>query len=279
MGLKGMAEATLAIVDEGRYTAPSGREVDIAEAVEAAVEGTRLYRPHELARAARVCGPRPGDAEHATAVEVTTESTSEAGQRLIAEGAGEVAVLNFASARNVGGGFLGGARAQEEELCRASALYRCLETAPEYYEANRTHRDSLYTDHAIWSPRVPFFRDRSRTLLEAPFALSVITAPAPNARAVLERDPGAEPAIRTAFERRAAMVLAIARDQGQHTLVLGAWGCGAFGGDPEIAAGAFDQALRGPFAGVFRRVVFAILVARGSDTRNYEVFAARFGRT
>jgi uncharacterized protein (TIGR02452 family) len=239
--------------------------VDISAAVAAAIEGTTLYRPEELSR---LVGTQ-ATGTCSTAIEVTTEGTAQAGQRLVQQGERDVVVLNFASARNVGGGFLGGARAQEEEICRASALYRCLERQPEYYRANRAHPDSLYTDHIIYSPAVPFFRDERRNLVEEPYPLSVITAPAPNTGAC----PGRAEAIRETFMRRAAMVLAVARDRGHDCVVLGAWGCGAFRGDPEVAAHAFREALRWTFGGVFRRVVFAVLVARGADQRNYDVFS------
>ncbi|WCD89919.1 hypothetical protein KPP03845_106343 [Streptomyces xanthophaeus] len=43
-----------------------------------------------------------------------------------------MAVLNFAPARNPGGGYVRGAKAQEEAPCRASALYETLLEAPEY---------------------------------------------------------------------------------------------------------------------------------------------------
>ena len=60
----------------------------------------------------------------------------------------ELVLLNFASARNPGGGFLKGARAQEEDLCRCSGLYPALLTQPNYYQINREQSSMIYTDHA-----------------------------------------------------------------------------------------------------------------------------------
>lgn len=57
-------------------------------------------------------------------VEVIDATTQVAAHQFAHEG--PLVVLNFASARNPGGGFLGGAKAQEEDLCRCSGLYRTL---------------------------------------------------------------------------------------------------------------------------------------------------------
>ena len=62
-------------------------------------------------------------------------TTLEAAQQLAGES--PHALLNFASARNPGGGFLGRAKAQEEDLCRCGGLYRTLVRQPEYYRINR----------------------------------------------------------------------------------------------------------------------------------------------
>lgn len=261
------AVETLEVVDRGWWTAPSGQRVDGSAAIAQARDGTRTYDPEALA--ALVARPPPPP--RPTTFEVTPEGTTQAARRL--SGEGRLCVLNFASARNVGGGFLGGARAQEEDLCRASALYRCLETQPGYYAANRAERSTLYTDHLIWSPDVPFFRDEQLAWVEAPFSASVLTSPAPNTRALAEPDL---PLLAATFTRRAATVLAVAEAHAQDTVVLGAWGCGAFGGDPEVAAHAFHHALTGRFAGSFARVVFAVLARNARDRRNLEVFTRWF---
>jgi uncharacterized protein (TIGR02452 family) len=266
-----MTAETLAILESGRYTSPRGVAVEIGPALAAAVAGTRVYRPDELP-ALLAGGERPPAGPRAS-IEVTAETTQRALQRLHEEGAPEFVALNFASARNPGGGFLRGAKAQEEDLARASALYPCLLAARAYYDANRLEPSVLYTDHLIYSPAVPFFRAGAPALLEQPFLASVITAPAPNAGQALARDPRAGPAIDAALERRAGAVLAVARAEGHRHLVLGAWGCGVFRNDPAAVAEVFAGWLSSSaFAGAFERVVFAVY---GPD-RNREAFLARF---
>jgi uncharacterized protein (TIGR02452 family) len=275
MSLKNAARQTLSLIEAGEYTAPSGAVLSISSAQAAAVEGTRLYTPDQLPalrrRTGRGAPPR---------VQVTDETTQVAAQRLtLGEGVEDLVLLNFASARNPGGGFLNGARAQEEDLCRCSGLYPCLVTQMTYYQVNRAQSSLIYTDHMIYSPGVPFFQVRGRgAYLERPFTASVITAPAPNAGPILRSDPGAGPLIREAFERRWANVLAVARDRGHRTVLLGAWGCGAFGNDPAVASDALAVWLdNGHFSGDFDRLVLAIPGQGKRSRANLEVFRERLG--
>lgn len=247
--LRGIAQQTEQIVAAGSYRTTDGREVAIGAAAEAAREGTRMY------------GPEPVEVPPFTPVrtvfEVTGESSLEAARRL----GGEVAVLNFASARNPGGGHLNGAQAQEEALCRASALYTCLLRAPEFYDHHRAHRDPFYTDRVIHSPAVPVFRDDRGRLLDEPYTAGFLTSPAPNAGVVLRTAPERAAELPAALTARAERVLETAAAQGYRRLVLGAWGCGVFRNDPGEVAGAF-RTLLGPggrFASAFERVTFGIL--------------------
>lgn len=240
---------TVRILHEGIYTAPSGGTVDLHEAMAHARVETQTYPPDREV-------PQTTHRQHATAITVGNETTLSAARRLVA--AGHLpAALNFASARHPGGGFLSGARAQEETLARASALYACLNGNP-MYAWHEAHRDPFYTDYAIYAPMVPVFREESGALLDEPYLCAFITCPAVNARVALERDPGCRPAIRTAMARRIERVLAIAAAHDHAHLILGAWGCGAFGNDPREIASLFHAALSGPFREVFAGVVFAI---------------------
>jgi uncharacterized protein (TIGR02452 family) len=250
--LRGIATQTEQIVAAGAYVAPDGREVSIAGAVEAARAGTRMYGPEPVP----IPSPPPV-ARADTHFEVTGESSLEAARRL----GGRVAVLNFASARNPGGGYLNGAQAQEEALCRASALYTCLVGVRQFYDHHRAHRDPFYTDRVIHSPAVPVFRDDRGRLLDAPCAVGFLTAAAPNAGVIRRTAPDRADALPRALAVRAERVLETAAAEGYDRLVLGAWGCGVFQNDPVQVAGAF-RALLGPggrFARTFEHVVFGIL--------------------
>ncbi|QSQ23361.1 TIGR02452 family protein [Pyxidicoccus parkwayensis] len=273
MSLKGIAEETVNIVGRGEYVSPSKRPVSIGNAVERAVRGTVLYRPDDFARLPR---PVAQGQQGRPRIEVTSEKTGAASRRLVEqEGVEGVVALNFASAKNPGGGFLGGAKAQEEDLARCSALYSCLLTQREYYDVNRAQRSPLYTDHVIYSPQVPFFRDERLDLLEQPFTVSVITAPAPNAGAARRNAPELVAHLREVLHARALKVLQVAAHHGHRTLVLGAWGCGVFRNEPRDVAEAFASALDA-LPGAFERVVFAVW-ERGDEAPNRRAFRERFG--
>lgn len=244
-----LGRETLDILHAGRYTSAGGRVVPVADLVRRAAEGTESYPPDR-----RLADTKAGDFQ--TVIGVANETTLAAARRLAGEGR-RVAALNFASARHPGGGFLSGARAQEESLARSSGLYACL-NGNSMYAFHQARKDALYTDYALYSPDAPVFRDDEDSLLDEPYPVSFITSPAPNAKVVLERDPSRRREVRDATWRRILKVLAIAAGHGHDTLVLGAWGCGAFGGDSREVAGLFKEALTHNFRGAFERVAFAV---------------------
>jgi uncharacterized protein (TIGR02452 family) len=204
---------------DGGYTTERGIVVELAPLIAYARAGTRSYPPE-----AQLPAQLPG--LHSTTFEVTNETTLAAARRLVVNGA-RVAALNFASARHPGGGWLSGARAQEESLARASALVPYIADDP-MYERHKRMRDALYTSSAIYSPDVPVFRDDDGRPLDEPYCVAFITAPAANAGVVLEGDQSRRNEITAAMRERVIRVLAIAAAHGHDALVLGAWGCGVF---------------------------------------------------
>ncbi|RDG35136.1 TIGR02452 family protein [Streptomyces corynorhini] len=259
--LRGIAKETEEIVRTGGYRTADGRDIDLRRAVDAAVAGTRMYGPGPVAPPPRERGTHPRAARAEATVEVTGESSLDAARRLTETGPGAVAVLNFASARNPGGGYLNGAQAQEEALCRGSALYATLRRAPEFYAHHRAEPSPFYSDRVIHSPGVPVFRDDRGRLLDTPYEAGFLTAAAPNAGVIARNLPGEVPLIASALAARAERVLETAAGRGYRRLVLGAWGCGVFRNDPATVAGSFAALLTGGgrFADRFDEAVFAVL--------------------
>jgi uncharacterized protein (TIGR02452 family) len=261
-----IAADALRIIHAGRYTNLRDEVIDIAGDLRRAVAGTRSFPP-----AAAL--PHFAPAGTPTAFEVLNETTLAAAERLARGGLRPVA-LNFASAKHPGGGFLGGARAQEESLCRSSGLYACLNGNP-MYEFHERAGGGFYTNYAIYSPDVPvFFTDAGNPLPE-PYRCSFVTSPAVNAGVYLGRSPDRGEEVREEMSQRIDKVLTIAAGHGHDTAVLGAWGCGVFRNDPEEIAELFRVAFDGPFRGVFARVVFAVL-DNSADRSTFGAFERPF---
>ncbi|HVF84612.1 MAG TPA: TIGR02452 family protein, partial [Abditibacteriaceae bacterium] len=193
---------------------------------------------------------------------VTGETTLQAAQRLASSNKGNARTLclDFASAKNPGGGFLAGSQAQEESLARSSALYICQLSQPAMYDFHRRLGTCLYSDHMILSPDVPVFRDDDGALLETPFLSSFVTSPAVNAGAVRRNEPQNVALIEPTMRQRLRKVLLLARAFEYSNLVLGAWGCGVFQNEADYIARLFFDALGrgGEFGKSFECVVLAV---------------------
>ncbi|MEK3947093.1 TIGR02452 family protein [Paenibacillus sp. FSL H7-0703] len=266
-----MAQETLSILENGYYTNIKQVQVNMTKEIGNAVTGSKLYTPSQLVavkqeteqRIKSILGSSSRIEEQTiiAKLEITGESTLQAAYRLqVEEKLTHVACLNFASAKNPGGGFLGGSQAQEESLARSSALYPCISQMEEMYGHNRKLRSCFYSDYMIYSPEVPVFRDDQGTLLEKPYQVDFLTAPAVNAGVVREREPEQVNRIGEVMLERIRYVFGMAKQNGVEHLVLGAYGCGVFRNKPEEVALWFKQVLVDEGYGLlFDRIVFAVL--------------------
>jgi uncharacterized protein (TIGR02452 family) len=282
--LKKIAEQTIAAIDAEKYKTPSGLSVSLEKLISSSVRKSKLYRPSEtedIIKALDVTRKLSANPE----IVVTRESSLEAAARLAKN---HPCLLNFASAKHPGGGFLQGASAQEESIARSSALYPTLIRHPEYYEENkRSQKDNigLYRDYAIYSPDVPVFRNDAGDWLDEPYLTSVLTSPAPNRHAIFNdednkmndsQEEAMEMKIEETFNRRMNQVLSIMALHGHRTIILGAWGCGIFGNDPLMVAELFrDNLKKLPF---FDTIAFPIYDRSDSDTlRSFvQIFGPEF---
>jgi uncharacterized protein (TIGR02452 family) len=253
-----VAKETLDVLQHKGYVSPSGKQVDISEMLDAALQGTVLYKPDSHL-------PDTDWVSATPIIEVTNETTANAAVRLGTLGKTDIVALNFASGRNPGGGFLSGAVAQEEDLCRCSGLYLCIKNKPVFYNENILCDHAYYTDNVIYSPKVPFIRNDKLEFLEEPFELSIITAPAPNVRAIEEVD---NQRLNNVLYNRTVKILQVAASHGYKNIILGAWGCGAFGNSPEMVAKIFMEGLK--LIPAFEHVTFAVYDKR----ENTPLFAA-----
>ena len=243
-----LGRQAIRISTEGEYVTPSGAKVLLRPEVEHAVQNTESYPPEREV-------PAQKDGNVKTIFETANETTLSGARRLTAEGL-RPAVLNMASASSPGGGFLHGARAQEEYLCRSSALYLCLENNKMYSHPDA--HNAFGTDWVIYSPDVPVFRDDNGRLLDRAEHFSILTCAAVNANGVQKYLPHRSGDIGPVMLKRMSKLLRVAALQHHDSLVLGAWGCGAFGNDGQLIARLFRETFQSEVRGIFTRVVFSI---------------------
>ncbi|WP_242848137.1 TIGR02452 family protein [Ruminococcus sp. HUN007] len=183
--------------------------------------------------------------------------------------------MNFANAHCPGGGFRLGANTQEEALCRCSTLYASITSnaAKEMYLYNNLHINPVESDYMLYSPNVCVFRNHKCVHAAEPFMASVITLPAPNRRGAAIAASGRK--IAEAMTRRIRIMLAVAAENGHKDLILGAWGCGAFGNKPEDVSGYFRKVITDEGYGkLFDNICFAVYGKE--DSRNITAFRKTF---
>lgn len=265
MDRKAMARETLQILDQGYYEPTAKKEsgqgferrqIVIKEAMEHSIGHSVLISPAEGEKILEKYPVCTACGKPETRVE--NISTVEAVRRLAGEGKTEIGVLNFASAKNPGGGFLNGAMAQEESLAVSSTLYPALTAHETYYRENRAHRSMMYLDYAIYAPETVFFRDEGFQLTETPVKASVLTLPAVNMGQVLLKGENVQEAKRV-MRRRMKLALGIFAEQKAKHLVLGAYGCGVFRNDPREVAVWWGELLEEGMGRHFDSVFHAVL--------------------
>jgi uncharacterized protein (TIGR02452 family) len=221
-----------------------------------------------------------------TRVMVEANDCLKAAERLVSEGYNP-ALLNFASAGHPGGGVETGARAQEETICRRSTLVRSIYSFDKTYAA-RYHFDCAQGERypivspfsAVYSPSVTVFREGVEcTMMEQAFNVAVITCAALNL--------GGKYSIRLTQEghmpheaiditrNKIRTIFRIGLLYGHDSLVLGAFGCGAFRNPPEEMARLFHEVMEEPeFKDRYRLITFSIIDDHNARNANLAAFRA-----
>ena len=182
-------------------------------------------------------------------------------------------VLNFASEVHAGGGWLKGAIAQEEALFLRSTYDMSLSDRMRI-DKKRRWSYPIPTLGGIYSPKVLVFRDdenndykvwKYKDCVYLDFvAVAAIRQPKLKSGHFSERDANIT-------REKMKTIFRIAYLHGHDSLLLGAFGCGAFYNPPEDVASLFLQVMNDPeFKDRFCQINFAILDNSRSD--NYTVF-------
>lgn len=157
----------------------------------------------------------------------------------------KIAALNFASFKYPGGGFLKGSSTQEGSLCHKSILYNILWRQREdfYGENKNLINRGLYWNRAIYSPNV---------LFEDFYSCNIITCAAPNKKEA-KRNGVTDEENTEALKERISFILDIAAKNKVDILILGAFGCGTFGQDPNEVKKIFIK-LSNNY--IFKKIIF-----------------------
>ena len=278
---------TIGVLDRGRYV-KDGRTIDL-KLSRAEMERIQVLLPDEVERCAFYNGFAPsvkgsGCKYNCERVDSYSMAVKRRDSVLAAGGsdADRVLVLNLANPVNPGGGVRKGARAQEEDLCRKSSLLLSLEsvTASRYYQYNRSLGTFMGSDALMITPKVEIIKDENGELLDDTVICSVITCAAPMVTYGIENLTERE--YIEMFRHRIDIMIRCAAYFGYRRLVLGAWGCGAFGNNARIVSDMFASVLRQlDFNGyraddLFDSIDFAVL-DHSADQYNFNEFYRNFG--
>ena len=212
---------------------------------------------------------------------ITPDRTLEAVQKYYAskDKKRKIGVLNFASAKHPGGGVWSGARSQEESLCRASTLYSCLST--EFLQDNfysyHMEKKREYSDRIIYTPNVLVFKTDDNVFAEMLdekdwYKIDVISCAAHNQKAY---KVDYEKLKKINYDKIKA-IIECAAENNVDNLILGAYGCGAFGNDPHLVSKIFKKILIDEeYYKYFENIHFAIFTAL-NETINLDKFNSTF---
>lgn len=251
----------------------------LAERINKSIKGQRVYLEKDV-----LSEPDLNIYEKKATVRISKKRSFEAAKAYKGE---KTAVHNFASASNPGGGVINGANAQEECLCRCSGLYFMLsvpEMMKNFYLPHRKAKDPVHNDDIIYSPSVTVFKtDTASPQMMSEkewYEVDVITCAAPNLRNKPSNSYNSgdgknainikDDELLCIHEKRLRRILTIAINEGAETIVLGAFGCGAFLNNPEIVARAARNVIP-EYLHAFKNIEFAVYCS-SKDDRNYRVF-------
>jgi uncharacterized protein (TIGR02452 family) len=268
---------TLSTLRKGGYQSPSGKEIRMDVAGPASTAA--------LWRSAGTQGVRPGS--YRTQITVIERDCLEIAQILATRG--NPIVLNMAADGHFGGGFLDGARAQEEDLCRRSGLSFAMDTQFGVQKTNfyplRNNGDAA----GVYVANVPVFRggyESGYQYLEQPFAVAFASVAAFRKPALETAESGELRLSKhhaDVTREKIRTVLEMAYRNGHKSIVLSALGAGAFANPPKHIAELFREVIEREYPNCFEEIVFAIIDYHNTrqphnPEGNFKPFAVEFSK-
>ena len=268
---------------KGSYTDDKGNNQDIGKKIKSSVENTVTYKPDDKFDLGDFFTKRGnyGNSEKGSIykkIEVTNESTFSAAKRFKSNNIKEVCILNFASPSYPGNTVRHG-RNQESFLCRRSSLIKNLQKDNEMYKYNADHQHPYFSNYLIYSPNIVVFRDDNDKLVPH-FRVSAISSTPVNYTEILKNHPNGE-RFQNAYKTmkdRCRRIIELCIKTGNKVLILGAFGCGSSGNDPNSISKIFKELLIDEFYGMLlSNIVFAIKSVPNQKNDPFGAFKSRFG--
>lgn len=254
-------QQTLKACESFKYTLEDGSEVVFSnyESVSRDARETMLYTDEEPP-GRHVKGDE--DSCFKTEVIVVNADCLEEAIRLKNKGFNP-AVLNMASPKRPGGGYLSGAGAQEENLFRRTNYVQHLADPEKKFDPTREWKYRIPEFSCIYSKNVFIIRASEAEgykFLANPVPMSFLALPAyPNPTLTKDKKK-LIPLIAENTKRKIRCLLSAGLYYGHDSLVLSALGCGAFRNPASHMAQLFKDVLsEGRFANRYKHISFAIL--------------------
>jgi len=201
----------------------------------------------------------PSDADSDADADADSDADADADSDSDSDKNPTIAIHNFASRFHCGGGYLNGAIAQEEDLCRV---------IPELYPSmNKTHYPHGETTCWITPNVLIMRRSDNYNLLKKDEQVPVVVVSAAAPALSYNREKWDEERVRNTLIN---IFVSVKKNNPKiDTLILGAFGCGAYGNDPQQMACLMNDVIQ-EYGGLYKRIVVSI--PHGRDG-NYDAFA------
>lgn len=267
--LKKVYLATIDTVNDGYYEIVDGEEEEVVSIMdeETMCQGTEFY--------GKKVSIQDIDSlkKYDTTVIVENNDCLVAAKGFIDEGL-RPCVLNMASFHTPGGGVLNGSKAQEEDIFRRTNIFKSLyQFSPIGDEFGVEQKEEQYplerTYGAIYTPNVTVFKngvDKGYSFLKTPFQIDVISCAAvKNPTLVDGKLPKWAAELMTEKIRQ---IFNISLVHGNDSLILSAFGCGAYKNPPHDIAAIFKKVIE-EFDKCFKKISFAILELEGTSFKEH----------
>lgn len=254
---------TMAIVNKGKYMSPSGKEVTIDSTK--MVEGTKFYGKKAVVN-------HDSLPKYDTEIKVIDNDCIYAAKDLIDKGFNPC-VLNMASFHKPGGGVVEGSSAQEENIFRRTNIFKSLyqfhSIGENYGIKQREERYPLeYNFGGIYTPHVTVFKgsdDVDYAPLDETFEIGVVSVSAIK-KPTVQTDGKLAPWIVDTTKSKIRQMMDIALENEHDSMVLSAFGCGAYKTPPTEMARIFKEVLNEKkYKNVFKAIHFAIINLKSTN--------------